>query len=60
MAILLPVGLVRTGLGATGFTGVWADNYEASKKEMRDGKFDTESHEFVLDDVAGVETERPA
>lgn len=48
------IGLVRAGLEQAGFDIVWANDYEAAKKEMYEGNFGVEDHEFVLGDVAGI------
>lgn len=48
------IGLARAGLEAAGFNVVWANDYEASKKQMYDGNFGDEGHEFVLGDVAKI------
>lgn len=50
------IGLVRAGLEQAGFEVVWANDYEASKKEMYEGNFGTANHAFVLGDVADVKT----
>lgn len=51
------IGLVRAGLEGAGFKVVWANDYEASKKEMYEGNFGIDDHEFVLGDVAKVKAE---
>lgn len=48
------IGLVRLGLEKAGFEVVWANDYEAAKKEMYEGNFGNEGHNFVLGDVAQV------
>lgn len=48
------IGLVRAGLEDAGFKVVWANDYEPSKKEMYEGNFGTDGHEFALGDVAKV------
>lgn len=48
------IGLVRAGLEGAGFKVVWANDYEPSKKEMYEGNFGTDGHEFALGDVAKV------
>lgn len=52
------IGLVRLGLEQAGFEVVWANDYEAAKKEMYEGNFGTSGHDFVLGDVAEVSGSR--
>lgn len=51
------IGLVRMGLEGAGFKVTWANDYEASKKQMYEGNFGTEGHDFVLGDVGKVKAE---
>lgn len=51
------IGLARAGLEGAGFKVTWANDYEASKKQMYEGNFGTNGHEFVLGDVAEIHAE---